>query len=89
MKLRYEFEVVDMGDEICAVPVGENADEFPGVLKLNDVAGRMLSYIQESDTPEETFEKLCKDYPQDDKREIAQRFCDFLNLLEKEHLLLP
>ena len=38
MKLRYEFTMMDMGGEIAAVPTGDNAAEFHGVLKLTDVA---------------------------------------------------
>ena len=89
MKLRYEFEIVDMGDEVCAVPVGDGAESFHGVLQLNDVAAKMLAYIREYDTPEEALAKLCEDFPQDDRREIGQKLCDFLNMLEREHLLLP
>ena len=88
MKLRYDFEIVDMGDEICAVPVGDNAEEFHGVLQLNDVAAKMLTYIKEYDTPEEAFAKLCGDYPEDERGDVAQKLCDFLNMLEREHLLL-
>ena len=88
MKLKYEFEIVDMGDEICAVPVGDGAEHFHGVLTLNDVAAKMLRLIKECDTPEEALAKLCEDYPTDEKQDIGQKLCDFLNMLEREHLLL-
>ena len=78
MKLKYEFEIVDMGDEVCAVPVRDNADEFHGVLTLNDVAAKMLEYIAQYDTPEQVHARLCDDYPDEDRREVGQKFCDFL-----------
>ena len=87
MKLRYQFEIVDMGDEICAVPVSGNAQEFHGVLRLNGVAAKMLEYVQKYDTPEEVHRRLCEDYPEEDRMEIAQKLCDFLNKLEKAKLL--
>ena len=45
MKLRYEFTMMDMGGEIAAVPTGDNAAEFHGVLKLNDVAKDILEQL--------------------------------------------
>ena len=89
MNLKYQFEIVEMPDEVCAVPVGENAQDFRAVLQLNDVAARMLDYMGKYDTPEEVFAKLCEDYPEDDKNDIAQKFCDFLNQLTREGILLP
>ena len=88
MKLRYKFEIVDVADEICAVPVGDGADKFHAVLQLNDVAAKMLKYIDECGTPEEVHKRLCEDYPEDDKLDIAKKLCEFLNMLEKEHLLI-
>lgn len=89
MKLRYQFEIVDIAGEVCAVPVGENSEQLHGVLQLNDVGAKMLQYIAESETPEEVHAKLCADYPEDDKSDIGQKLCDFLNQLLKEKLLIP
>ena len=89
MKLKYEFEIVDIAGEMCAVPVGENSDQLHAVLQLNDVAAKMLKYIAESETPEQVHEKLCADYPEDDKADIGRKLCDFLNQLLKEGLLIP
>jgi len=89
MKLNYKFEICNIGDASCAVPVGENADNFHAMLQLNDVAAKMLQYIDECDTPEEVFKKLCADYPEDDKNDIGQKLCDFLNQLIKEGMLTP
>ena len=89
MKLKYQFEIVEMPDEVCAVPVGDNAEEFHAVLQLNEVAAKMLTYLGECDTPEEVHQRLCADFPSDDKAEIGRQLCDFLNMLTKEGLLLP
>ena len=69
MKLKYTFEIVEIADELCAVPVGDNSENLHAVLQLNDVAAKMLKYIAESETPEEVHEKLCADYPEDEKAE--------------------
>ena len=88
MKLKYNFEIVDMAGEMCAVPVGENSDQLHGVLQLNDVAAKMLGYIAESETFEEVHKKLCADYPEDDKDDIGQKLNDFLDQLVKEGILI-
>ena len=89
MKLKYTFEIVEIADELCAVPVGENSEKLHAVLQINDVAAKMLKYIAESKTPEEVHKKLCADYPEDDKADIGQKLCDFLNQLVREGLLQP
>ncbi len=89
MKLRYTFEIMDMGEEMCAVPVGDNCQQMHGILQLNDVGAKMLKYIAESKTPEEVHEKLCADYPEDDKNDIGQKLCNFLNRLIAEGILIP
>ncbi len=89
MKLKYNFETMEMDGEICAVPVGANSDEFHGIIHLNDVGEKMLNYISECENPEEVLEKLIKDFPEDNKNDIANKLCDFLNQLVKEGLLIP
>lgn len=89
MKLRYKFEIMDMGDNFAAVPVGENADQFRAVAELNDVGAKILELIAESETPEEVHQKLCVEYPDDDSNDIGQKLCDFLNQLIREGMLEP
>lgn len=89
MKLKYKFEIMNMAEQIYAVPVGEGSEQLHGMLQLNDVGARMLKYIAESETPEEAHEKLCADFPEDDRKDIGQKLCDFLNRLVHEGLLIP
>lgn len=87
MKLKYDFEIVEMGEQSVAVPVGEN--NFNGVINLNDVGAKMLSIVAESTTPMEAHEKLCREYPEADSNEIGHKLADFLNQLVREGLLIP
>ena len=89
MKLLYDFEIMDMGDETVAVPVGDSAQKFHGMLRMNAEAAQMLRQIGESSTPEEVLEKLCRLYPEEDRNELGQTLCDFLNQLIKEGILQP
>lgn len=47
MRLRYTFETMELDDRIVAVPVGENIDEFHGVIKLNDVAAFIFNLLKD------------------------------------------
>ena len=88
MKLRYEFTVMDMGGEIAAVPIGERAGGFHGMLKLNDVSAEILEKLQEDTTPEKIHAFLKEKYPDSTDREIGEALADFLNHLYREGLLL-
>lgn len=89
MKLKYKFETVDMGDEVCAVPVGDNCGDFHGVLQLNSSGARMLGYIAECETPDEVLAKLADDYPDGDINEIKESLNGFIKQLTEEGLLIP
>ena len=54
MKLKYEFEFIEIDDMIAAVPVGENSQEFCGVIKLNSTAADIFSLLK-NDISEETI----------------------------------
>ena len=89
MKLLYDFEIMDMGDEVVAVPVGEGARAFHGMLRMNEDAAQMLRQIKDSSSPEEAHDKLCALYPEEDRHELGRQLCDFLNQLIREGLLQP
>ena len=50
MKLRYEFSVMEMDGEYMAVPVGDNAEQFNGMLRMNDVSAGILDLLKEDTT---------------------------------------
>ena len=88
MKLRYEFTMMDMGGEIAAVPTGDNAAEFHGVLKLNDVATDILAQLVEDTTPGKVHAYLKEKYPESTDQEIGETLVEFLNQLLREGLLI-
>lgn len=87
MKLRYEFAVMDMGGEFAAVPVGEDANKFHGMLKLNDVSADILEQLKENTTPMKIHLHLKEKYPDSTDEEIAEKLVKFLNHLNHEGLL--
>ena len=88
MKLKYEFTMMDMGGEIAAVPTGDNASEFHGILKINDVAQDILEQLKEDTTPEQVHTYLKEKYTESSEREIGEALVDFLNQLLREGLLI-
>lgn len=88
MRLRYKFSMMDMGGEIAAVPVGENAREFHGMLKVNDISADILNQLAEETTPEAVHAYLCEKYPDSTDQEIGEQLAAFLTQLLHEGLLI-
>ena len=88
MKLKYDFTVMDMGDEFAAVPVGEDAAKFHGMLKLNEASADILEKLKVETTPEEIHKYLKEKYPDSTDNEIGHTLVDFLNKLSREGLLV-
>ena len=88
MKLRYELSVMEMDGEYMAVPVGENAEQFNGMLRMNDVSAEILDLLKEDTTPETVHRILRERYPDSDDREIGEQLAAFLNQLVREGLLI-
>ena len=86
MKLKYEFETTELGDDIIAVPVGENAGGFKGVLNLNASAAAILKLLQKDTTAEQIVSALTEEYEgtKEDMTAFVERF---INKLREENLL--
>lgn len=88
MKLRFEFTIMDMGEEFAAVPVGEDASIFHGMLKLNAVSADILEQLKEETTPEKIHAYLKEKYPESTDDEIGHALVGLLNQLAREGLLI-
>ena len=89
MKLRYELSVTDMGQgQIVAVPLGEGAALFHGVLMLDELSAAVLELLKEDTTPEKVHAFLKKKYPETSDKEIAAELVPFINKLAAEGLLI-
>ena len=72
MRLKYEFETVDLGDEVVAVPVGDNASEVQGVIKLNSPGADIFNLLKNETTEEAIIQTLTEKY--DDEQETIARY---------------
>ena len=48
MKLKYEFIITEIGDDMIAVPTGDGADQFHGTVRLNGDAQTWTELIYPS-----------------------------------------
>lgn len=70
-----DFEIVRIADENMAVPVGEEATAFHGVVALSESAAFLLNTLDEAHTTNELIDILLKEYDIDmetAKKEIKE-----------------
>ena len=67
MKFNYELEMIDMGDKVIAVPVGDNSNDIQGVFKLNKAGNEILSLLKTLDSEEAVVRELENKYDESTK----------------------
>lgn len=65
MRLKCDFEFVDMGDEIIAVPIGKGAEEIRGILKMNAEGQEIVDLLKKGKTEEQIVDALADRYEND------------------------
>ena len=83
MKAKYSFEIMDLDDGLVAVPVGDEAEQFHGVLKVNETAVDILKLLEEETTEDEIIEKLLEEY-NGSREEIASCVHEYIEKLISE-----
>ena len=81
MKLKYEFIINQVADQMVAVPVGNSLENFNGFLKVNDVGAEILEILKNDVTVEEIAAEMLKKYPEsnmDEALETVKMFTDKL-----------
>ena len=83
MKAKYSFEIMDLDDGLVAVPVGDGAEQFRGVLKVNESAVAILKLLEKETTEEAIVNALMKEYD-GEKEAIANFVNEFVETLKTE-----
>ena len=86
MKLKYEFAIRQVCGVWCAVPVGKSANQYHGVVSLNEPAAYMMKYLSEDITEEELVQKMLAEYDVPEA-ELRQDVSDFITRLKTENVL--
>ena len=72
MKLKCSFEDVDMGEEIIAVPVGDQAEQIHGVIKMNKEGKIIFDLLKKNKTESQIVDELCCMF--EDKKEVIEKY---------------
>ena len=86
MKTKYSFEIMDLDDGLVAVPIGNGAENFHGVLKVNDTAVAILNLMKEETTEEEIVTAIMTEYS-GEKNQIQEYVHSFIETLNTEGLV--
>lgn len=86
MKLKCTFEAVDMGEEIICVPVGAEAAEVHGVLKLNAEGREILDLLKTETTEDQVVDALAAKY-ENDRAALARYVQNVLKTLRDAGLI--
>lgn len=62
MKFKYELDMIDMGDKVVAVPVGDGANDIQGVFKLNKAGKEVIYLLKTLESEEAVVRELKKKY---------------------------
>ena len=87
MKLKYTFEIVDLGNETVAVAVGKDAEKLHGVLKINKSGAEILDLLSNETTETSIIETLHSKYNYNEQEEIIKYVHHFLENLRKQDLI--
>lgn len=86
MKAKYTFEIMELDDGMVAVPVGNDSEQFHGVLKVNETAATILKLLENEITQEEIVETLLKEY-EGSKDEIIESVREYIEILTAENVI--
>ena len=86
MKLKYDFESIDMGDEIIFVPVGDGARQVHGVLKLNAEGKEILDLLKEKTTEHDIINELSAKY-ENDRQTLVNYVRKIIHTLQEAGLI--
>lgn len=86
MRLNTSFEIVDMGEEMIAVPVGKRASDVRGVLKMN-TEGREVFELIESGMDEDGIVDFLVGKYENERAEIIEYVQSFISVLHEHDLL--
>ena len=70
MKIKEDFVKTELGDDTILVAIGEKAEHFHGIVRLNETAAFIVDQLARDTTEEEILTAILKEY--DVERSVAQ-----------------
>ena len=62
MRLKYTFEKMKLNDQTIVIPIGDGADDYHGVIKMNETAAAIFDQLVKDTTEEAIVEFMEKEY---------------------------
>ena len=87
MKLKNGWMLTDLAGEYVAVPTEESAENFRGVVRLNETGKDVFQGLLDGLTEEQIVEKLLEQYDGVDQQGAEQAVKSVVDRLKKEGLL--
>lgn len=87
MHLKYMLETMELEDKIVVVPVGEDADEFRGIMKVNEVGATILDLLKQDISENEIVNHLYDEYDIS-KELLTKEVNEFVETLNEKGLLV-
>ena len=87
MRLKFDFETMELDDSFIVIPVGEGASNYHGIIKVNDVGEEIIRLLKDDISEDTIVEMLLKEY---DISQETLRACvlSFLSEFEKKGMLI-
>lgn len=87
MKIKGEMLIREVAGEIIAIPVGETALRFNGMICLNEVSAHIWKGLQEETSKEEILNSILQEFDVS-MEEASTDLEDFLHQLKENDLLI-
>ncbi len=65
MKIKKDFELVNIAEDYMLVPLGDEMEKFSGSVILNEVSAFLVEKLKTDRTEEELLELLCDEFDVD------------------------
>lgn len=86
MKLKYNFIVNEIADKKVAVTVGEDTENFNGMIRLNNTAAFIFDMLKEDVTEDEIVAAMKEKYDAEEEQ-LRQTVHSFIETLQKSNVL--
>lgn len=86
MKIKKDFELRNIGGENTLVPVGDTANSFKGIIKINDIGSFIWNNLENVNTEEEIVSMIVSGYGLE-AIEARKDVNDFLTYLKNVQII--
>lgn len=87
MKLKYNFVINNIAGSAVAVPVGKNASDFKGYIKLNETGAYIFERLMNGAERDDILNGIISDFEDITREDAATAVDEFLGELKESGVL--